>query len=373
MLSALEALSRHAALGRAVTVLRVLVVFGCVSFAWVFFKLPNFDHATSFIGGMFANHAVGHSARIYRSLVLVYALPCSCNISFHGAGLKLHETAAAYLYGIMAASRSSRRAPYLIHLFPVLGRAMDKAGNWLVRFGATFLLLWAGCWAAPRLFAEVCRNFRHDHGPDAGRHDRPLFPSAAQNVVLAGSSLSFRLKEQYFEHGNVRNTRSMAARALSGMAKNAAAPLWRERVAVETNILERPVDDDLVERFKNAKLRTETLRPLRSLAAYYQGVQDDTITYSRGRIDAIIARPPAPDHSAQQVAEILGERNKPAHREEMAEGAASSNRWSKGWRPRASRFFSMKCPTPGNWNGVSTRQWRERPLPGLSAPTTGAV
>jgi alginate O-acetyltransferase complex protein AlgI len=104
VLPALEALSRHAMFGPAATVLRVLVVFGCVSFAWIFFKLPNFDHAMSFIGGMFVDHAVGHSARIYRSLVLIYALPVLLQHLVPWGRLETsRQLLQPYLYGIMAA------------------------------------------------------------------------------------------------------------------------------------------------------------------------------------------------------------------------------------------------------------------------------
>jgi alginate O-acetyltransferase complex protein AlgI len=104
MLSALEGLSRHTVVGPAITVLRVLVVFACVSFAWIFFKLPNFDHAMSFIGGMFANHAEGYSPRIYRSLVLIYTLPVLLQHLVPWVRLqKSTQLLQPYLYGIMAA------------------------------------------------------------------------------------------------------------------------------------------------------------------------------------------------------------------------------------------------------------------------------
>jgi hypothetical protein len=58
---------------------QVLFVFICVSFAWTLFKLPNFEHAMSFIGRMFANHSTGYSDCIYRSLVLIYSLPAQAD------------------------------------------------------------------------------------------------------------------------------------------------------------------------------------------------------------------------------------------------------------------------------------------------------
>ena len=73
---------------------------------------------------------------------------------------------------------------------------MDKAvPGWLLRFAATFLLLWAGCWAAPRLFANLPQfppTTTDQMQVDV--FDR-YFRLPAQDVVLVGSSLSYRLKE----------------------------------------------------------------------------------------------------------------------------------------------------------------------------------
>ncbi len=75
ILSGLDGLSKNRMLGRTFTALRVLFVFACVSFAWVFFKLPNIEHAVGFFGGMFTETEVTNPTRIYRSLALIYALP----------------------------------------------------------------------------------------------------------------------------------------------------------------------------------------------------------------------------------------------------------------------------------------------------------
>ncbi len=103
LLPGLERLSRNIVLGQAFTVCRMLVVFGCVSFAWIFFKLPNFDHALSFIDGMFSDHAVVNPIRIYRSIALIYALPVILQHLMPRDWFEpsRHEL-LPYLYGIMA-------------------------------------------------------------------------------------------------------------------------------------------------------------------------------------------------------------------------------------------------------------------------------
>jgi hypothetical protein len=226
---------------------------------------------------------------------------------------------------------------------------MDRAGvaGWLFRFAATFLLLWACCWAAPRLFANLPQfppTTTDQMQVDV--FDR-YFRLPAQDVVLVGSSLSYRLKEQYFEHGDLRNAAINGGSPLTGMAIIAAAPSPRPRaIAVETNVLDRSIDNDLLERFKNAKRPEDTLRPLRSLAAYYQGAKDDAITYSKARIKAIVARPPAPDDARQRVAEALGEWNEPTRREAMARGAAALKSLVEKLEAEGVAIFFYEIPYP---------------------------
>jgi alginate O-acetyltransferase complex protein AlgI len=103
-LSRLETRSGDALWDHVFTVMRIIIVFACVSLAWVFFKLPNFDHALSFLGGMFGENQISHPVRIYRSLALLYALPV---ILQHLAPwqylAKWRQRFEPYLYGTMAA------------------------------------------------------------------------------------------------------------------------------------------------------------------------------------------------------------------------------------------------------------------------------
>lgn len=71
----IERLATIAALRHVVIAVRTLVVFLLVTFLWVFFKLPNFEHAMEYVSGMFIDQSVPNPARIYRSLALIYALP----------------------------------------------------------------------------------------------------------------------------------------------------------------------------------------------------------------------------------------------------------------------------------------------------------
>jgi alginate O-acetyltransferase complex protein AlgI len=99
----LDGFSRNRIVGQAVTAFRILFVFACVSLAWVFFKLPNFDHALSFYAGMFTDQPVANPIRIYRSIALIYALPVILqHLMPRDNFAEFRQRLEPYLYGAMA-------------------------------------------------------------------------------------------------------------------------------------------------------------------------------------------------------------------------------------------------------------------------------
>jgi alginate O-acetyltransferase complex protein AlgI len=108
----LDGVSEKTVLGQTVRAFRMLLVFACVSLAWVFFKLPNFDHAISFLGGMFAHNPIANPTRIYRSLALIYALPVILQHLLPRDWLETSRRGVEpYLYGVMAALTFAEAGP----------------------------------------------------------------------------------------------------------------------------------------------------------------------------------------------------------------------------------------------------------------------
>jgi alginate O-acetyltransferase complex protein AlgI len=102
-LSRLETLSKVPNIGSALRIARVVVVFFCVSMAWVLFKLPNLEHVVEYVAGMFTEHIIVRPYRLYRGLALIYSLPVilqhllPCNWLEHP-----RAQLEPYLYGLMA-------------------------------------------------------------------------------------------------------------------------------------------------------------------------------------------------------------------------------------------------------------------------------
>jgi hypothetical protein len=223
--------------------------------------------------------------------------------------------------------------------------------GWLVRFGVTFALLWGCCWAVPRVFANLPQFPPTTTDQEQADVLNRYFDLPLQDVVLVGTSLSFRLKELYFEHGGIRNASLPGGSSLTGLAIIAAAPTKRPRViAVEVNFLTRPVDTNLLDRFKSARRQQAPLPPFRTLAAYYQSARDDALTYSKARLEAIIAQPAAPDHSELAVASNSVEWQKPVPRELMLENARVLKTLTEELETQGVKVFFYELPYPSQLN-----------------------
>jgi hypothetical protein len=91
------------------------------------------------------------------------------------------------------------------------------------------------------------------------------------DVVLVGSSLTFRLKEEYFARPGLRNLALAGGSPLTGLAIVASRSTIPRIVLVETNVLSRSLDAGLVERYsKDGNDRLWLGRPIRTAVALYE-------------------------------------------------------------------------------------------------------
>jgi alginate O-acetyltransferase complex protein AlgI len=84
--------------------LRMSCVFLCVSMLWIFFKLPNFDHAISYLTGMFAASTNPTPPKLFYNLALLYSLPVMIqHLSFGALVERRLRAVEPFLYGAMVA------------------------------------------------------------------------------------------------------------------------------------------------------------------------------------------------------------------------------------------------------------------------------
>ena len=117
------------------------------------------------------------------------------------------------------------------------------------------------------------------------------------DVVLVGSSLTFRLKEEYFATPGVRNLALAGGSPLTGLAIVANRSKIPRIVLVETNVLSRSVDTGLVEKYsKDDNAYSWFARPIRTAVALYENWMHAPPT----REQAILTRARLLDQHPQQ-------------------------------------------------------------------------
>jgi len=90
--------------GPAVQAVRAGIVFLCVTMLWIFFKLPDFNHALAYLHGMFVPTDNPNPTKLFHNMALLYSLPVIIQHLGFGAlvstSLRRWEP---YLYGAIAA------------------------------------------------------------------------------------------------------------------------------------------------------------------------------------------------------------------------------------------------------------------------------
>ena len=143
--------------------------------------------------------------------------------------------------------------------------------QWLVRCAASaILLLCVGGLAAAWIGSGVqlpSTTTRDGSLVTLNRYVNEPIP----DVVLVGTSLTFRLKEEYFAAPGVRNLALAGGSPLTGLAIVANRSKIPRIVLVETNVLSRSVDTGLVDKYsKDDNARFTFARPIRTAIALYE-------------------------------------------------------------------------------------------------------
>jgi len=79
----------------------VIFVFACVTFAWLLFKLPNFEEVILFIKTVYQNFYFEEINRRYGVFVLIYTIPVFLYHLYHYYNIKINSIIKDIVYGIM--------------------------------------------------------------------------------------------------------------------------------------------------------------------------------------------------------------------------------------------------------------------------------
>ncbi|WP_334418369.1 MULTISPECIES: hypothetical protein [unclassified Bradyrhizobium] len=117
----------------------------------------------------------------------------------------------------------------------------------------------------------------------------------APDVVLVGSSITFRLKEEYFATPKLRNLALAGGSPLTGLEIVANQPQLPSFILVEANVLARQADAALVERYSRGDAEPLFFRPIRAAVAAYEQRLHAPLKHEQVSLELrrLVAQPPS--------------------------------------------------------------------------------
>jgi hypothetical protein len=156
------------------------------------------------------------------------------------------------------------------------------AVQWLVKCGLTASAILLACGIATARFGHGLQL------PSTTTRDGSLITlnryveEPIPDVVLVGSSLTFRLTEDYFATTKLRNLGLAGGSPVTGLEIVANQPRLPRVVLVETNVLSRGADAALVHRYsRRGNAEPLFFRPIRTAVAFYENWLHAPLTHAQ--------------------------------------------------------------------------------------------
>ncbi len=185
-----------------------------------------------------------------------------------------------------------------------------KPATWLVKSAVAAVLVLLACGIATARFGHTLQL------PATTARDGALVTmnryvdNPVPDVVLVGSSLTFRLREEYFETPRVRNLAFAGGSAITALEILAKQRQLPKLIVVEINILSRAPDAELVKRF-STKEGHEALffRPIRTAVAAYENRKHAPVTHAQiaARLKNLLEQPPSNFDNHVYLERAIGE------------------------------------------------------------------
>jgi len=115
------------------------------------------------------------------------------------------------------------------------------------------------------------------------------------DIVMVGSSLTFRLKEEYFATPRLRNLALAGGSPVTGLEIVANQPQLPMFILVEANVLSRSSDTALVERYSRSDSEPWFFRPVRAAVAAYEQRLHAPLTHEQVALNLLrlVEQPPS--------------------------------------------------------------------------------
>jgi hypothetical protein len=171
-----------------------------------------------------------------------------------------------------------------------------SAARWFAKCAVSAALLLLACGLATAWFGNSLQvpatTTRDGTLITLNRYAREPVP----DIVLVGSSLTFRLKEEYFATPRVRNLALAGGSPVTGLEIVANQPRLPKLVLIEANVLSRAPDAALVERYsKSGDAEPLFFRPVRTAVAAYENWLHVPLTHTQvsSALDQLLRQPPS--------------------------------------------------------------------------------
>jgi hypothetical protein len=170
-----------------------------------------------------------------------------------------------------------------------------SAVRWLIKCGAAAAIVLIACGLATMRLGSGLQmpatTTRDGTLITLSRYLREPVP----DIVLVGSSIAFRIKEEYFATRGLRNLALAGGSPVTGLEIVANQPRLPAIILVETNILARAIDAALVERYSRGATEPLFFRPVRAAVAAYEQWLHAPLTHEQAAVDLrqLVGQPPS--------------------------------------------------------------------------------
>jgi hypothetical protein len=172
----------------------------------------------------------------------------------------------------------------------------QRGGHWIAKVALISIVTLATSLVVEARFGPFARLPAITTDEERANTLADYYQDPAARIVLVGSSLTYRLRQQYFDLEGARNIALAGTSSLTGMRIVASQAVLPKVLMVETNVLVWPSDDRLVEQFSRSALNTTPLRirPVRTIVASFIGPTVEALNrMQREEIPALLKQPPA--------------------------------------------------------------------------------
>jgi hypothetical protein len=231
---------------------------------------------------------------------------------------------------------------------------MREAMAWLAKCGVGALIFVLVCRVATAYFGggleQPAITTRDGNLITLNRFAKEPIP----DVVLVGSSLTFRLKEEYFVTPRVRNLALAGGSPVTGLTIVANRRTLPRVVLIETNVLSRTIDTALVARYsEEAVAESRFLRPVRTAVAAYENWvhAPPRDAQARAARNVLLGRPPSDFDSHVAADRALREMNDEDPSEATRANVEALKQLIADIEQRGTRAFLIEVPVSAHIEG----------------------